>query len=65
MAWKKTARREAKKLSQEKRQEFLDLFRQGTSTGEAIKLCNISLEQAGGIIVMNIKTHHTLNKKSV
>ncbi len=64
---KRFAREEAKKLSQEKRQEFLDLFRQGKSIGKAGELCNISLDQACGIIFMNTKTIHykTLNKISV
>lgn len=59
MNWLEECQVERKKLSLEKQQEFLNLMWSGMKLGEAAKQCEISFEQACGIMNHNIETTST------
>lgn len=56
MNWKKTCIIEAKKLTKEKRQEFLDyLIKEHLNLGDSYKKAGISFDAANGIMMMQIR----------
>ena len=56
MGWKEDCINEAKKLTKEKRQEFLDcLVKEHLNLGDSYKKAGISFEAANGIMMMQIK----------
>lgn len=67
MNWIEQCVSDAKKLSKEKRQEFLDAIWSGVTLGEASKKAGITFDEANGIMHMNINSHsyHSLNKEAV
>lgn len=60
-------RSQAEKLPQETRQLFLDHVWAGKKIGEAMKEAGICLEEAMGVMDMNIvrNTHASLNREAV
>jgi len=60
-------KKEAMKLTQEKRQEFLNYMHDGLTIEEGYINAGLTFDQANGIILINIikNTYHTLNKKTV
>lgn len=54
LRWPQQCAAESKALTQEQRQQFLDLIWDGPTIGEAADAVGISLEAACGVIYMNI-----------
>ncbi len=65
MYWIEKCNQDAMRLSKEKRQEYLDLMREGKTVGEATKECGITDDEAVGIITVNIACHKYLRTESV
>ena len=65
MGYKYQCKKEAKELTKEKRQEYLDYIHDRLTIGEARIKAGITFNQAFGIIEMNMKTYKYLNRKSV
>lgn len=55
MSWLDECDAEAKALTREKRQEFLDLIRRGMTIGAASQEAGVTFNAANGIIRMNIQ----------
>lgn len=65
MDYKKRIELEAKTLTREKRQEFMDLMFNGKNIGEASKICGISSDTACGILNLNIQCKKFFRRDSV
>lgn len=65
MNWLEDCEKEAKELSQEKRQEFLDRMYEGNNLGKSAELTGISFDAACGIMNMNIENRLTLRRESL
>lgn len=55
MSWLDECEQEAKALTQEKRQEFLNHIWAGRTLGKARELAGVTFDAANGIMRMNIK----------
>ena len=57
MGWLEECEKAARELTQEKRQEFLNLILEGKTIGVARETAGISFDAANGIIRQNIEQH--------
>ena len=62
--WKDECKKEASELTQEKRQQFLDLMWNGKSIKEAYEISEISFNAANGIMMQNIDNCLYLRKEA-
>lgn len=61
MNWLQKCHRDAKRLSPEKRQQFIDcMYKRHMNLGEAAKECGITFDEANGIMAQQIERNEFL-----